>query len=138
MIRVILKENGKVLEIQPPEGTSDIVGWRKIIRSRYPAAEEYTGPWPEGSPNFKWDESTGTVVSDDEENEKELKIKKNSDRLVQERLNLGPYGITIDEAFDYIDNQIDSALTAQEKLDAIKRILKKMAVFIIGSNHNGY
>jgi hypothetical protein len=38
---------------------------------------------------------------------------------------------TPDQVRDYIDNQIDNAGTAAQKVEAIKKILKKLAVYVL-------
>lgn len=77
------------------------------------------------------------VIEQDRESERlaeaqmlaELEARVADLEAEQDALGVSKY--TPDQIRNYIDNQIDSAATAGEKLEAIKGILKKLAIYIL-------
>lgn len=51
--------------------------------------------------------------------------------IVAAKNDAGLQGVTIDQAYNFIDNQIDSATNTPETVEAIRTILKKMVPYIL-------
>jgi hypothetical protein len=78
-----------------------------------------------------WDSEIDDWVNDDEQSQAIADLEARIALLEEAQESDGVYKYTPDQIKNYIDNQIDNAATAAEKLEVIKMILKRLAIYIL-------